>query len=69
MFSEDEPETLFVMPSEVFTESAKNHFINTVAQANVSSSHFNNDEASQLDRAANEYVIKWCYDGGLCDDV
>lgn len=58
-FSEEFPETLFVMPSEVFTESAKNHFINTVAQANVSSSHFNNDEASQLDRAANEYVIKW----------
>ena len=58
-FSEEFPETLFVMPSEVFTESAKNHFINTVAQANVSRSHFNNDEASQLDRAANEYVIKW----------
>lgn len=47
------------MPSEVFTESAKNHFIDTVAQANVSRSHFNNDEASQLERAANEYVIKW----------
>ena len=58
-FSEEFPETLFVMPSEVFTESAKNHFINTVAQANVSRSHFNNDEASLLERAANEYVIKW----------
>ena len=58
-FSEEFPETLFVMPSEVFTESAKNHFINTVARANVSRSHFNNDEASQLERAANEYVIKW----------
>lgn len=52
-------ETLFVMPFEVFTESAKNHFIDTVARANVSRSHFNNDEASQLERAANEYVIKW----------
>lgn len=58
-FSEEFPEALFVMPSEVFTESAKNHFIDTVAHANVSRSHFNNDEASQLERAANEYVIKW----------
>lgn len=58
-FSEEFPETLFVMPSEVFTESAKIHFIDTVAHANVSRSHFNNDEASQLERAANEYVIKW----------
>lgn len=58
-FSEEFPETLFVMPSEVFTESAKNHFIDIVAHANVSRSHFNNDEVSQLERAANEYVIKW----------
>lgn len=58
-FSEEFPDTLFIMPSEVFTENAKSHFINTVAQANVSRSHFNNDEAIQLERAANEYVIKW----------
>ena len=58
-FSEEFPDTLFIMPSEVFTESAKNHFIDTVAQANVSRSHFNNDEVSQLERAANEYVVKW----------
>lgn len=58
-FSEEFSETLFVMPFEVFTESAKNQFIDTVARANVSRSHFNNDEASQLERAANEYVIKW----------
>lgn len=58
-FSEEFSEILFVMPFEVFTESAKNHFIDTVARANVSRSHFNNDEASQLERAANEYVIKW----------
>lgn len=58
-FSEEFSETLFVMPFEVFTESAKNHFIDTVARANVCRSHFNNDEASQLERAANEYVIKW----------
>ena len=58
-FSEEFPDTLFIMPSEVFTANAKSHFIDTVAQANVSRSHFNNDEASQLDRAANEYVIKW----------
>ena len=32
-FSEEFPDTLFIMPSEVFTESAKNHFIDTVAQA------------------------------------
>ncbi len=68
-FSEEFPETLFVMPSEVFTESAKNHFIDTVAHANVSRSHFNNDEASQLERAANEYVIKWKnrMTGGICN--
>ena len=58
-FSEEFSETLFIMPFEVFTESAKNQFIDTVARANVSRSHFNNDEASQLERAANEYVIKW----------
>lgn len=58
-FSEEFPDALFIMPSEVFTESARNHFIDTVAQANVSRSHFNNDEASQLERAANEYVVKW----------
>lgn len=58
-FSDEFPNTLFIMPSEVFTESAKNHFIGTVAQANLSRSHFNNDETTQLDRAANEYVKKW----------
>lgn len=58
-FSEEFLDTLFIIPSEVFTESAKNNFIHTVAQANVSRSHFNNDEASQLERAANEYIIKW----------
>lgn len=58
-FSEDFTDTLFIIPSEVFTESAKNHFIDTVAQANLSRSHFNNDDTSQLERAANEYVVKW----------
>ena len=58
-FSEEFPDTLFIMPTEVFTESAKTHFIDTVTQAKVSRSHFNTDEASQLERAANEYVIKW----------
>ncbi len=58
-FSEEFQDTLFIVPSEVFTVSAKSHFVDAVAQANVGRSHFNNDEASQLERAANEYVAKW----------
>ena len=58
-FSEEFTDTLFIMPTEVLSESAKNHFIDTIAQANVSRAHFNKDEVSQLERAANEYVVKW----------
>lgn len=58
-FSEEFDDTLFIIPSEVFTTTAQTHFIDAVAQANVSRSHFNTDDASQFDNAAKEYVAKW----------
>ena len=58
-FSEEFENTMFIMPSEVFTLSAQNQFIDAVAQANVSRSHFNTDDASQFENAAKEYVAKW----------
>lgn len=58
-FSEEFENTMFIIPSEVFTPSAQNQFIDAVAQANVSRSHFNTDDASQFENAAKEYVAKW----------
>lgn len=58
-FSEEFENTMFIVPSEVFTQSAQTHFIDAVAQANVSRSHFNTDDASQFENAAKEYVAKW----------
>ncbi len=58
-FSEEMTDTLFVMPSEVFSETSQNHFIDAVAQANVSRAHFNNDDAGQFENQAKEYVVKW----------
>lgn len=58
-FSEEFENTMFIIPSEVFTPSAQNQFIDAVAQANVSRSHFNIDDASQFENAAKEYVAKW----------
>lgn len=58
-FSEEFENTMFIVPSEVFTPSAQTHFIDAVAQANVSRSHFNTDDASQFENAAKEYVAKW----------
>ena len=58
-FSDEFENTLFIIPSEVFTPTAQNHFIDAVAQANVSRSHFNNDDATQFENAAKEYVVKW----------
>lgn len=58
-FSEEFENTMFIIPSEVFTPTAQTHFIDAVAQANVSRSHFNTDDASQFENAAKEYVAKW----------
>lgn len=58
-FSEEFENTIFIIPSEVFTTTAQNHFIDAVTQANVSRSHFNNDDASQFENAAKEYITKW----------
>lgn len=58
-FSGEFENTLFIIPSEVFTPTAQSHFIDAVAQANVSRSHFNTDDASQFENAAKEYVAKW----------
>lgn len=58
-FSEEFENTMFIIPSEVFTLTAQTHFIDAVAQSNVSRSHFNADDASQFENAAKEYVAKW----------
>ncbi|MCQ2273837.1 MAG: hypothetical protein MJZ86_03480 [Bacteroidales bacterium] len=58
-FSEEFENTMFIIPNEVFTLTSQNQFIDAVAQANVSRSHFNTDDASQFENAAKEYVVKW----------
>ena len=58
-FSEEFEDTMFIIPNEVFTPTAQNQFVDAVAQANVSRSHFNTDDASQFENAAKEYVVKW----------
>ena len=58
-FSEEFENTIFIIPSEVLTSAAQNHFIDALTQANVSRSHFNTDDASQFDNAAKEYIAKW----------
>ena len=51
--------TILIVPTEVFTTDSQTHFIDAVAQAKVGRSHFNNDEASQMENTAKEYVAKW----------
>lgn len=58
-FSEEFENTMFIIPNEVFSPTSQNQFIDAVAQANVSRSHFNTDDASQFENAAKEYVAKW----------
>ena len=58
-FSEEFENTMFIIPNEVFTPTSQNQFVDAVAQANVSRSHFNTDDASQFENAAKEYVVKW----------
>lgn len=58
-FSEEFEDTMFIIPNEVFTPASQNQFVDAVAQANVSRSHFNTDDASQFENAAKAYVEKW----------
>ena len=58
-FSEEFKDTMFIIPNEVFTATAQNQFIDAVAQANVSRSHFNTDDASQFENVAKKYVSTW----------
>ncbi len=58
-FSEEFENTILIIPSEVFTTDAQTHFIDAITQANVSRTHFNNDEASQLEKTAEEFILKW----------
>lgn len=58
-FSVEFENMMFIIPSEVLTPTAQTHFIDAVAQSNVSRSHFNTDDASQFENAAKEYVAKW----------
>lgn len=58
-FSEEFENTIFIIPTEVFTTAAQNHFIDAVTQAKVSRSHFNTDDATQFENAAKEYIAKW----------
>jgi hypothetical protein len=50
---------MFIIPNEVLTPTSQNQFVDAVAQANVSHSHFNTDDASQFENAAKEYIVKW----------
>lgn len=58
-FSDEFENAMFIIPSEVFSPTSQNQFIDAVAQANVSRSHFNTDDASQFENAAKEYIVKW----------
>lgn len=58
-FSDEFENTMCIIPTEVFTPTAQNQFIDALAQSNVSRSHFNTDDASQFENAAKEYIVKW----------
>lgn len=58
-FSEEFEDVIFIIPTEVLTPTAQTHFIDALAQAKVSRTHFNNDDASQFENAAKEYIAKW----------
>ena len=58
-FSDDFENTMFIIPDEVLSPTSQNQFIDAVAQANVSRSHFNTDDATQFENAAKEYIVKW----------
>lgn len=58
-FSEEFEDTMFIIPNEVLTPTSQNQFVDAVAQANVSRSRFNTDDASQFENVAKEYIVKW----------
>lgn len=58
-FSTEFENMIFLIPTEVLTSTAQTHFVDMLAQANVSRSHFNADDASQYENAAKEYISKW----------
>ena len=58
-FSEEFSDTIFIVLTEVLTPTTQSNFIDAVAQANVSRSHFNNDDAGQFENVAKEYIVKW----------
>ena len=59
MFSTEFVNSILIIPTEVLTPAARNQFIDLVAQANASRSHFNNDDASAAENAAREHIKKW----------
>lgn len=58
-FSEEFENTIFIIPNEVFTSVSQNQFVDAVAQATISRSHFNTDDASRFENVAKENVAKW----------
>ena len=58
-FSVEFKDTMFIIPNEVLSPTSQTQFIDAVAQANVSRSHYNTDDASQFENAAKEYIAKW----------
>ena len=58
-FSEEYDDTLFVIANEVLSPTSQTKFIDALAQANVSRSHYNNDDATQFENTAKAYVAKW----------
>jgi hypothetical protein len=58
-FSEEFKDTMFIISNEVLTPTSQNQFVDAVAQANVSRSRFNTDDASQFENVAKEYIVKW----------
>lgn len=58
-FSEEFSDCIFIVLSEVLSPATQTKFIDAVAQANVSRSNFNSDDAGQFENAAKEYIVKW----------
>lgn len=58
-FSEEFDDTIFIVPSQVFTSMKQTQFIDAMAQANVSRSHFNNSETGQYENVAKKYIEDW----------
>ena len=59
MFSGEFPDTIFILPSEVFTEAYKTDFITALAHATVSQNHQNSESANGFNSKAREYLVTW----------